>query len=239
MLYFVCPQPIIESAQLCSYDEDAIGTSIAGLGITERTLITEIKIGTIRYKLLTPLQTISIWDRLERSQICSAEELSDYHGKGDTISEAEQNLKESIHLDFQRLYRKRPFEMDESERKRWRLLVNIIDVLHYRQTTPLSLREIGRVSYGRLSYPTKIEWIDGRTDNITLDVVPPELAECRTGQWIEAIVKRNPVTKKLIHIDHIQKVRSIYIPKESPPQDEWESMPRADLAKSEWNWPKD
>lgn len=236
MLYFECPQPIIESAQLCSYDEDATGTSIAGLGITERTLITEIKIGTIRYKLLTPLHIIRDW--LERSQICWAEGLSDYHGKGDTISEAEQNFKESIHLDFQRLYRKRPFEMDESERKRWRSLLNVIDVLHYRQTTPLSLREIGCVSYGRLSYPTKIEWIDGRIDSITFDMVPPELVECRTGQWIETIVKRNPVTKKLICIDHIQKIKSIHIPKESPPQEEWESMPRADLAESEWNWPK-
>jgi len=238
MEYVECSCQVIEAAQPCGEEEIVAGTSITELGVTEQPLGPEIRIGTTIYKMLTSLQIISIWDWIEEAQICWAKELGYYQGKGDTISEAEQNLKESIHLDFQRLYRKRLFEMNESEQERWRLLLNIIDVLHYRQTTPLSLREIGRVSYGRLSYPTKIEWIDGRTDNITLDVVPPELAECRTGQWIEATVKRNPVTKKLICIDHIQKIRSIRISKETPSQEEWESMPKADLAKSEWNWPE-
>ena len=238
MEYVGCSCQMIETAQPCSEEEAVADMSTTGLGITEQLLGTEIKVGTTKYKLLTSLQIISNWDWFEEVQICWAKELSYYHGKGDTISEAEQNWKESIHLDFQRLYRRRPFEMDESERERWRLLLNIIDVLHYRQTTPLSLREVGRVSYEKLSYPTKIKWIDGRTDNITLDVVPPELAECRTGQWIEAIVKRNPVTKKLICIDHIQKIRSIHISKEPPPQDEWESIPKANLEKSEWNWPE-
>jgi hypothetical protein len=109
--------------------------------------------------------------------------------------------------------------------------------MHYRQNIPLSVREIGFISYGKRSYPSQIHWINGRMDKISLAQAPPELADCKTGQWIEAIVKRDPVTNHLILIDHIEKIMSLHRPSASKLAENWESLQKAELPKSEWEWP--
>ena len=151
-----------------------------GTSVTGKVLIHRVCVGPSVYELVRPIQMNHSW---EGSWFCWAQDFGFvYVGQAETLSKAYENWQELIHADFQKLYRKRPFEMIATERERWKLLIAVIDVLNYKQTTPLSLREIGRVSYGKRAYPTRIDWINARYDTISLAQAPPELAECKPGQ---------------------------------------------------------
>ena len=223
---------MVQNMQAGAHDEEIIrgGTSVTG-----KVLINKISVGLTAYELVRPIQVNHSWEEL---WFCWAQEFGfNYVGQAETLSKAYDNWQELVHADFQKLYRKRSFEMTDTERERWKLLVAVIDVFNYKQTTPLSLREIGCVSYGKKAYPTRIKWINGSYDIISLSQVPPELAECQPSQWIEAIVKRDPIMNRLITIDHIEKISSLRIPSLEKLQENWESLPKAELPQSEWGWP--
>lgn len=203
--------------------------------VTGKLPIHKITVGPTVYELLRPIQLNHWW---QDSWLCCAPDFGfAYIGQAETLPNAYVNWQELVHADFQKLYRNRPFEMTRTERDRWHLLVTVIDVLWYKQNTPLSVREIGYVSYGKRSYPTHIKWINGRSDAISLGQAPPELADCRPGQWIEAIVKRDPVTNRLVTIDHVEKISSLHMPSSGTLRNEWKAVPKAKVPHSEWDWP--
>lgn len=208
-----------------------------GTSMTGKQLVHNIRVGSTSYELIRPVQINFTW--IENTWMCWADELGfTYFGEGETLPESYNNWENLVHVSFQILYHKRPFEMIPEEQKQWNLLISVIDVLHYRQNNPLSVREIGCISFGMYPYPTKIEWITGGSDYFSLSQVPPELAECKSGQWVEAVVKRHPVTNRLLSIEHIQKIKSLFEPSSSLLNSEWESTPRANLPKTKWDWPK-
>jgi hypothetical protein len=125
--------------------------------------------------------------------------------------------------------------MSEEERARWSDLAKVIDILEYKMTTPVVVREIGQVSYGMISRPQRIKWIRGENYFIDPTRVPGELMGCAPGQWVEAVVKRDPVNHRILEIESINKIR-FRIPTESEIEKMWESMPKADLTSDSWTW---
>jgi predicted RNase H-like HicB family nuclease len=191
------------------------------------------EVGRTYYRLIRP---VDVDQKLfGQHWVCYVAELSAYKGVGKTQQEAEEELKIAIHTDFQQLDRKRPFEMDEGERARWLQLTNMIDLLHYKMTTPVETREIGQVSFEKISRPYSIKWLSGRKYTIDPYKVPGELMSCRPGQWIEAIVKRDPVTHREIEIESIRRI-SFRIPQESDVKAFWENLPKAELEPTAWAW---
>jgi hypothetical protein len=169
--------------------------------------------------------------------ICWADEFGfTYVGTGVTPLQALQDWKERVHADFQALYAKRPFEMTAEEVERWASLNGIVDVLEYRQTTPLQVREIGCVHWDRRPFPSSIAWIHGRLDRISLEDSPSDLAGYRPGQWVDAIVERDPLTSRLLRITHVQRIPTIRPESESGIEKAWDRMATAKLPDSDADW---
>jgi hypothetical protein len=195
------------------------------------TSFDRISVGRTTYHLIRPvaanhIPTIDGW-------ACRLNELDIYVGRGKTPHEAREDLEIQIHTDFQRLYAKRPFEMTDDEQRRWCQIAGVIDVLNYRMTTPLVVREMGQVSYGKISRPYRIKWLNGKNYTIEPDKVPGELMSCAPGQWIEAVVLKDPMTFGIVEIQSITKVK-FRLPTDSEIEEFWNDMPIADLDSGEW-----
>ncbi len=76
--------------------------------------IKEFSVGKTAYVFLRPIQRQDIPS--EDGWTSYIRELPNHIGKGPTAEEAFEDLQVNIHVDFQRLHRKRPFEMSEEER---------------------------------------------------------------------------------------------------------------------------
>jgi len=232
-----CPavQQNIDSVATCSAIADQ-RTYLWGAEKFSSTLmrpVLDFTVGRAYYRFIGPM-TVS-WTPVDEAWVCYTLELSSYTGTGKTEQEAYEELKLAIHTDFQRLERKRPFEMDEGEHSKWLQLTSVIDLLHYNMTTPVETRELGEVSFEKISRPCSIRWISGQKYIIDPYRVPAELMSCRPGQWIEAIVKRDPITHREIEIESIRKI-SFRIPQESEVKTFWETLPKAELESTEWAW---
>jgi len=195
--------------------------------------LARLEVGRSSYRFIA--RVLASWTPVDKGWVCYIRELTSYAGKGDTIEQAFEELKLAIHTAFQRLQRKRPFEMDEAEHANWLQLTSVIDLLHYKMTTPLETREIGQVSFEKISRPCSIKWISGLKYIIDPYRVPAELMSCRPGQWIEAVVKRDPITHRETEIESIRKI-SFRIPKEPEVRTFWETLPKAELQSTEWAW---
>lgn len=224
---------IVQNACVGADDAQAIVSS----GSTSFKVLRSFKVGSAHYRFLKLVEISHSYSLKNYSWLCWAQEIgSFYTGVGKTLLDAQKEWENLVHADFQSLYGKRPFEMTEDERQRWELLSSIVDVLHYRQNTLLSVREIGCVRFGHYSYPTKIIWIDGRRDIFSLNQVPSDLASCKPGQWIEAIVERDPQHSRLIQITHIQKIAPIRRPSKDTMEAYWSELPKAELPERDWDW---
>jgi hypothetical protein len=195
--------------------------------------IKDFSVGSTTYVFLKPIQRCDIpgmdgWISYFRA-------LTQYSGKGQTAEEAFEDLKINIHTDFQQLHRKRPFEMSKEESARWSSLASVIDVFEYKITTPVVVREIGQVSYGMRSRPYRIKWITGENYLIEPEKVPGDLMACITSEWIEAVVKRDPVSNQVLEIESINRIR-FRIPTETEIRRFWGNIPSADLPRSDWSW---
>lgn len=193
----------------------------------------EFSVGSTAYRFFKTVQRNEIPS--EDGWLSYISQLPNYTGKGQTAEEAFEDLRVNIHVDFQRLLRMRPFEMSEEEKSKWSSLASVIDLLEYKITTPLIVREIGQVSHGMISRPKRIKWIRDENYIIEPSRVPGELMACATGQWIEAVVKRDPVSHKILEIESISKIK-FRIPRESEIKEIWESMPRTNLESDDWTW---
>ena len=195
--------------------------------------LSDLAVGRTSYRFIG--RVLVNWTPVDKGWVCYITELGNYVGSGATIGLSFEELKLAIHTDFQRLERKRPFEMDEGERAKWVQLTSVIDLLHYKMTTPVETREIGQVSFEKISRPCSIKWISGQQYIIDPHRVPAELMSCRPGQWIEAIVKRDPITHRETEIESIRKI-SFRIPRESEVKTFWEGLPKAELESTGWTW---
>jgi len=192
----------------------------------------EIKVGDTKYNLLFSIDTQVYFDPIEKKWECwNYSGKFNYIGISDTSREdAIDNFKLQIHIRFQQLYSKRPFEMTQEEYNEWIKLANTIDLLHYKTTTPLETREIGCVSYKNFPYPYRIKWLTDENYIIDPSKVPGELMSYRPGQWIEAVVKRNPVNYKVLGISSIKKTR-FQILSAGEAQNDWNRRKEIELYK--------
>jgi hypothetical protein len=145
-------------------------------------------------------------------------------GNGPTVDAAFKDWCEQVHCRFQELYVKRPFERTEAEQADWKMLEERIDVAAYREHTPITVRQAGKVAKAR-PQPFLIEWEDGSREKVRLEQMPDEFASYKPGQPFEATVKRHPVTFALQEVTDIQRTRSLPRMSEQEFQDFWESLP--------------
>ncbi len=193
----------------------------------------DMRVGETRYRFIGPA-AVSYVPRAE-GWICYVNGLTGWLGAGGTPEQAFDELKFQLHTTFQTLLRKRPFELTEEEHSRWVQLTGVIDLLYYRTTTPIVTHEIGRVSFGKIARPHHIQWINGTKYLIDPREVPGELMSCRTGQWVEAVVRRNPVSYAILGINSIRKI-SFHVPSESELALMWENLPEAQVKPMERIW---
>ncbi len=131
-----------------------------------------------------------------------------FTGRGRNFDEAFLNWRDQVHGQFQELYSKRPFEMTNQEAELWQTLESLIDVPTYKNTTPLTIRQIGKVTRCR-PLPEQIQWEDGHKEAVRLDQMPGEFATYKSGQPFDAIVVRDPVNLTLIKVTHIRRTGSL------------------------------
>ena len=203
-------------------------------GATEKSL-NSLQFGNTNYRFLQEICINSVRDTKFGDWICWSPELeSSITGKGDTVVSAQEDFKNQLHAIFQRLYRKRPFEMNIQEQRQWQRLCNVIDVHYYRTTTPLVVQEIGQVSYGKISRPCRIKWLTGHNYIIDPSTVPHELMSMKPGQYIEAVVKRDPVTHREREIVSVRPI-SFRLPSDKEAEKVWHTMPVAELPEGGWD----
>ena len=212
--------------------EDSVGYEEFG---TTEVKLNSLKFGDTTYDFLQEITVKGVMDFETRDWFCRSSDLeSSITGKGDTSVSAQEDFKNQLHAVFQQLYRKRPFEMNEKEQRQWQRLVNVVDVHHYRTTTPIVVQEIGQVSYGKISRPYRIKWLTGYNYIIDPSRVPGELMSMKTGQYVEAVVKRDPVTHRELEIVSIKPI-SFHLPNEKEAKKMWDEMPAAKLPEGGWD----
>ena len=133
----------------------------------------------------------------------------DFVGRGRSFNEAFLDWRDQVHSRFQDLYSKRPFEMTSPEKATWQVLESQINVNAYRTTTPLTVRQIGKVAARVRPRPELIEWEDGHKEKVRLDQMPGEFAAYQPGQSFEAIVARDPIDFQLLKVTHIHRIKSL------------------------------
>lgn len=203
-------------------------------GTTEAVLYS-LEFGNTVYKFPRGLTINSVGDYVSGDWICWSSDLdASVIGKGDSVLAAQEDFKNELHTAFQRLYRKRPFEMNKQEQKQWQRLTNVIDVHLYKTTTPLIVREVGQISNGMISRPYRIKWLTGYNYIIDPHNVPNELMSMKPGQYIEAVVERDPLTHKERKIVSVKSI-SFRLPNEQEAKRIWEEMPAADLPEGCWD----
>jgi hypothetical protein len=158
-------------------------------------------------------------------------------GKGERARDAYDNWRDLLHEVFQTLYGKRQFEMTDEERDQWSVLDGMIDVVSYRNETPLVVRQVGCVSGHRTGQPMEITWVDGRKERVCFSQMPPEFAGYQVGQYFEADVEREPLSGRLNRVRHVQRIHSLRPLTGSQLEEFWDSLPGTDsLPRSNRDW---
>lgn len=198
--------------------------------------VSDLRVGNTSYPLRRPLHG-KYYSACGDPYEFTAEELGAcFIGRGDNAADARKNWRDAVHQAFQSLIRKRPFEMDEEDRARWRILQSVIDVPKYRRTTPMTMRQIGRIQRARPT-PTRVAWANGAKENVALDQAPGVFASLKPSQWFEAVVKRDSRTGRLREIVHLWPIRTVRLMSPQEQDEFWESLPTAEsLPDSNVDW---
>lgn len=216
---------------------------VPSAGASDMPPIETITVGSNEYKLMRAVRPVCTWVMPHWN--CRANEVSSkLVGVGGTPAEALEQWEKEVHAAFQRLYAKRYFEMDESERQDWSRLLQVIDVNEYRERAPMVMRAVGRIRFkfmgniaGRRPRPDRIYWVDGRVDRVPdWDLLPADFSALPSGGYIDAVVERHPKTAAL---QRILDARPIELSNVSQREaDKFiESLPEAKLPEVEWTWP--
>ena len=147
-----------------------------------------------------------------------------YIGHGVAFGAAYIDWRDKVHTAFQQLSGMRPFEMSTDELATWKILEDAIDVVAYRNSTPITLLEIGEVSFERRQTPQAVRWKHGRKERVSLDQMPAAFAALRPGQCFEAVVEREPLTGDLLRSTYVKPIATVR-PLSGPQlQAFWESL---------------
>jgi hypothetical protein len=187
--------------------------------------LSQIQIGEAIYHLRSPVQGEFVPDRGGTWEFWAEGFSPMFVGRGPQTDSAFQDWRDQVHECFQELYRKRPFEMMADERARWKVLEDLIDVAAYQNETPILVRQIGQVTKAR-PLPRQITWADGtKESNINLDQMPDEFAAYKPGQWFEAIVERDPLTRRIRRVRYVKRVPSLRKLSGTVLNEYWSSLP--------------
>jgi hypothetical protein len=157
-------------------------------------------------------------------------------GKGPTEEQAFQDWCEHIHVVVQRLLATPEALRTDDERAQWDLLSRQIDFPAYDRARPLKTRQCGVVLHAWPD-PWSIQWTDGRVERVPLEIMPDEFAAFEPGDWLEAVVDCDPVSRSLLYVHAVQPID----PQEEMGPDEatgfWQSLAqRDDLPESNRDW---
>jgi hypothetical protein len=202
----------------------------------ESHTITEFAISDTKYVLQKPCRTSSRTDPNGHTEYLVAGFEPLFVGRGVNARLAEADWIEQVHVAFQLLYRKMPFEMTPNQAAQWSVLERSVDVDAYTRQTPVVFRQLGKVSKIRHA-PCEVIWIDGSTEEVSLAVAPGEFAGFTLGQWFEALVERDPGTWQVRRILNIVPTE----PADSMPPERlerfWNSLPTTSaLPRSPRDW---
>jgi hypothetical protein len=209
----------------------------SGRGDLFDVLRREIKafhVGMASYQLRTPLLA-TFYPRVsgDAGRLSVTPSWLPIVGSGETLDDAWQDWVGQLHVRFQTLLAKRPWEMNADERGEWERIEQMVDVPAYRRETPYIVRQIGWVSRRR-PIPDRIRWEDGRLERVTLVQMPPEFAALHEGDRFEAEVERQTVTGRLIRavvVRRLPPLRQI-----STDEKLWSSLPTtAEAPAVEWD----
>ena len=128
-------------------------------------------------------------------------------GRGSHIEQAFLDWRESFHRLFQELYAKRPFELNSNESVVWRNIQERIDVVRYRNATPLVQTQVGTVLKTR-GCINVIKWEDGTSESVALEKAPAEFASYKPGQPFESLVSRDPLDFRILELKHVRRRKS-------------------------------
>ena len=172
----------------------------------------EIRFGRFCYPLKRILKGYFIKSKSE----FVAEGLSPHFvGTGDDADTAKADFCQKVHSGIQANMYKRPFEFTASETVEWEAIGDVVDVTVFKNKTPVVVQHYGVVRHGMLSYPCKIQWDNGYTEAIDLRLVgTPDFVNFAPGQPIRALVRRDPVTREIIDIPHVEKVAPLRSPQQ-------------------------
>lgn len=211
MLY---SSPLDRPLALRSVASDLAATREAGsakvdrFDVTRRLIPSPLEIGDTAYPLRSQLFGTFYPGRFGGDgEFIVPELFPNFIGRGRDLNDAFLDWRDQVHCQFQALFAKRPFEMTGLEKATWQLLESHIDVSTYRATTPLTIRQIGKV-VGARPNPDLIEWEDGLKEKVRLDQMPGEFATYKPGQPFEAVVARDPTDFHLLKAAHIQRIKS-------------------------------
>lgn len=158
-------------------------------------------------------------------------------GKGTSAPEAIDDWQSQVHAFIQQMLATRPFEMSAEDASRWRVFESVIDTSELRRTTPLRMRQLGRVEYLRTQYPQAILWMGGSRERVSLEKMPAEFPSYKVGQWIEAICERDPLTSRLLRVTHIERIPEVRMMSRDQQDQYWESLPTStSLPESDFDW---
>jgi hypothetical protein len=158
-------------------------------------------------------------------------------GCGPSRGAAAANWCNQLHTRFQQLVRKRPFCMSDDEKADWAFLSELIDVDHYRRTTPIKQQETGWIS-NLESAVYEITWLGSEeVEMLSLENASPEFAGFSKGQWFEALVERNREDYSLSKVIHARPIEPIKEMTDEEWKDWLSSLPTTEsLPRSDTDW---
>ncbi len=122
--------------------------------------------------------------------------LTQIEGVGRTPNATIEDFRERFHTEFQKLFVKRPFELDANETRCWNELRQVVDVESYRRNLPILTREFGRVESNQPGHWV-VRWEAGERAPIDLSQFPDEFASYKPGQPFAAYLERDQETMEI------------------------------------------
>ncbi len=188
------------------YRNSAGSQDFGGLEFT----LADFEIGGAEYPLRFPLLA-RYYRSIEKLIVDSVSPV--FIGSGPSTDVALTDFKEQVHFAIQDLIGKRPFEFSDTEKIKWQLLNELFDLTVYQNTTPIQVRQFGKIKKGRPT-PQSIEWETGRIESVTMDqVLSPEFVTFKVGQPIEAIVERDRISNELLRILFVSRCKQFSMSK--------------------------
>jgi len=198
--------------------------------------VSEIHVGEAAYRLRRPVRGYFLRKGDGTCEFWADGFSPTFVGSGQRADDAYRDWRDRVHETFQDLYGKRPFEMSEDDGRRWSVLDEMIDVVGYRNETPVVVRQIGRVTQAR-PLPRQVTWVDGSKDSVNFNVMPAEFAGYKAGQYFEADVERDPLNWRLRRVRHVQRIKSVPPMTTAAADGFWESLAgTASLPETSRDW---